>query len=1090
MMDEGNQNQQHYHIDGELDNQGSSSRSHGSDDTSSIISNSSTNSDDNHRHNEFFDHSTEIENNIVSSPETFRYESSSPQQDQLEENVGSSSGKNKGKAKDDRGAFFEEMDESTEEDDDDYASSSRQSLLAGWRDEHNRREDVSAKLRWRAPEFSNSPEGDSPANRFPASVHEPLLHHHDQEDDGDEDEDIDNGFEDHQQDQGLHMIREQQDNEFRNVLPFVPAPPPAPQRPQRPVRGQWDNNINENNNNAVDDEEPFDLGEDIDGVLEAIGMRGSMWMLLQNSVLMSLMISLCLGVAVWIPYVIGRLVILIRPISLFHTPIAILRFVTDHIVDFILDYGMPFTRSKIAWASKLLPENIQMAFKTLNESIIDLFAQPSLDRATTTTESITTGATSTATTIGTSDSPSILSIDLLMWREHLLALQENVEKGASMILERWHRFALGQSGLDRSICILMGYAVLVFLGSWYLSRARRGAQQTQHQQNAVAGNNGINDIIRQQGVFLKVFFFIVLELVIFPTVCGVLIDLATFPLFEDATIASRWEFFRANPYSVTFLHWFIGTGFMFHFAVFITLVRETVRPGVMWFIRDPNDPQFHPVQEMIERPVLTLVRKIGSSALMYCILIVVGIGAVTMTVSRYTAVYPLRWSFDTPLSTLALDLLAVQFLVPPLVSHIKPREFCKKVMLNWWRAVSRHLRLTSFMFNGRYPEEEGTHVRKTFVAWLLRQKAPIDTNDAVYSDVAINNNHNENASVIFKRDGTLARVPKHDSVPVPDHRRMIVPVDPINLEPLDENDKILGHPAAAESGDLENNTTIVYIPPKFRSRVAFFVFLMWVSGSALTCSLTVAPLLLGRHVFEKYLSGTQVHDMYAFIVGAYIMMFLSIFINWIGQKYEELSRNHGDVDIPAVTKYIKNGVQKALKVIYFALAFGFVIPMLLGILADVYIFMPIRYSSSNDALVIHVSEDWSFGVVFMGIFYGAVYILPNNPVQRYIDGVVGGNVWEIDTLKITRSAIGPIVGTAGSAIVVPGLLSVAAVRIFSIDDSALQLALFRCAYPVVFCLGIFVGTLILSTKLFRIWMKAVRDDTYLIGKRLHNLEER
>ena len=307
---------------------------------------------------------------------------------------------------------------------------------------------------------------------------------------------------------------------------------------------------------------------------------------------------------------------------------------------------MPYARSKITWASKLLPENIQMAFKTVEEHIIDLFAQSSLDR-TTTTESIATSTSTAATTTGASDSISILSIDLFTWREHLLSLQENVEKGASIILERWHRFALGQSGLDRSICILMGYAVLVFLGSWYLSRTRHGAQQTQHhRQNAVAGNNGINDIIRQQGVFLKVFFFIVLELVVFPTVCGVLIDLATFPLFEDATIASRWEFFRANPYSVTFLHWFIGTGFMFHFAVFITLVRETVRPGVMWFIRDPNDPQFHPVQEMIERPVLTLVRKIGSSALMYCILIVVGIGAVTMTVSRYTAVYPLRWSFE------------------------------------------------------------------------------------------------------------------------------------------------------------------------------------------------------------------------------------------------------------------------------------------------------------------------------------------------------------------------------------------------------------------------------------------------------------
>ena len=62
-----------------------------------------------------------------------------------------------------------------------------------------------------------------------------------------------------------------------------------------------------NNNN----EAPFDFGEDFDGILEAIGMHGNILMLVQNSILMSLMINLCLCVTVWIPYVIGRSVILV-----------------------------------------------------------------------------------------------------------------------------------------------------------------------------------------------------------------------------------------------------------------------------------------------------------------------------------------------------------------------------------------------------------------------------------------------------------------------------------------------------------------------------------------------------------------------------------------------------------------------------------------------------------------------------------------------------------------------------------------------------------------------------------------------------------
>jgi hypothetical protein len=64
------------------------------------------------------------------------------------------------------------------------------------------------------------------------------------------------------------------------------------------------------------EEEPLEVGDDINGVLEAIGMRGNPWMLVQNSVLMSLMISLCLAIAVWIPYVVGRLVILVGGLGL------------------------------------------------------------------------------------------------------------------------------------------------------------------------------------------------------------------------------------------------------------------------------------------------------------------------------------------------------------------------------------------------------------------------------------------------------------------------------------------------------------------------------------------------------------------------------------------------------------------------------------------------------------------------------------------------------------------------------------------------------------------------------------------------------
>jgi len=48
----------------------------------------------------------------------------------------------------------------------------------------------------------------------------------------------------------------------------------------------------------------------------------------------------------------------------------------------------------------------------------------------------------------------------------------------------------------------------------------------------------------------------------------------------------------------------------------------------MWFIRDPNDPQFHPIKEILERPVWTQLKKIGTSGIMYSAMIVFGVGSV------------------------------------------------------------------------------------------------------------------------------------------------------------------------------------------------------------------------------------------------------------------------------------------------------------------------------------------------------------------------------------------------------------------------------------------------------------------------------
>ena len=41
--------------------------------------------------------------------------------------------------------------------------------------------------------------------------------------------------------------------------------------------------------------------------------------------------------------------------------------------------------------------------------------------------------------------------------------------------------------------------------------------------------------------------------------------------------------------------------YMFYFASFVGLLRTLLRPGVLWFLRNPSDPTFNPINEMVCR---------------------------------------------------------------------------------------------------------------------------------------------------------------------------------------------------------------------------------------------------------------------------------------------------------------------------------------------------------------------------------------------------------------------------------------------------------------------------------------------------------
>ncbi|KAI8582153.1 hypothetical protein K450DRAFT_229270 [Umbelopsis ramanniana AG] len=778
---------------------------------------------------------------------------------------------------------------------------------------------------------------------------------------------------------------------------------------------------NQQQRNNEEDFEFENAVDDLDGVLEAIGLRGNIMPLGQHAALMVLLIAGCLGSAVWTPYIVGKAFILMFPTVFVTAPIHTLRLIIDPLVDLVLDGILPLAtkaaepyayRIRDAFQASPAASNILDGFNHLVSSVKNSNAGYQVWSI--------TGDNSFGKEVAHTLTQN-QTMDGTWWQ---MMVDTDYVQLLSTMRTHWYRFALGDHSSDRMVCILVGYGVLVTIGSWYLARSRNAYGRTV--------GRALQQAIRQQGAILKVTFFIGIELMLFPLVCGILLDLSTLPLFPESTVISRINYWRANPGIWTFLHWLLGTIFMFHFAVFVTLCRDVVRPGVMWFIRNPNDPQFHPIKEILERPVMFQLRKIGISALLYGGLIVFGIGSVVFSISHFGgSILPLRLSMQHSTFSYPVDLIATHVVIPTTMSRLKVKARFKVLLQNWWKAVSRQLRLSSFMFNGRYAEQEGRHVRKTWKAFLLRRRAPIP--DLTHGDLSIDG-ISADGEVEFVKDGQLIRAPKHDGVPVIRGRRMLVPIDPETYEPIDEVERQMGHPASTALGGEELNTTVVYIPPRFRARIFFFLYLMWLSGAILACCTTIVPLIMGRYLFTFYVAKDHsVHDLYSFLLGLHVLLALAFAADYVVRNIVALQADRWNMSWFRAFEKLKHACMRVANTTYILLAFGLVMPMLVGLFVELYFILPTRKSSRQD-IATNLLQDWSVGVVYMNLTYGFLSWLPENYWRRVLRNLFANGILEVEARQATNLFLAPVIIGGLAAIIIPALVAWAVIQVLGEFD--------------------------------------------------------
>ncbi|TPX10407.1 uncharacterized protein E0L32_008626 [Thyridium curvatum] len=917
------------------------------------------------------------------------------------------------------------------------------------------------------------------------------------------------------------------------------------------------------------DPDAIDDAEDLEGVMELLGMRGPIGGLFQNAIFCAFLVSITIFLGVFLPYNVGKIGLwaVANPMRPVRMMISLTKFIQDIALVFAgalstgLFYILHLCGQILGWAhaSKSLAGTAQGSWAmsrsaALRISRVAFASQPVISAgeirnfsalshdALLTVKSFVSTAIASAGSIfqfiasGEYGNKALHIISIvpfipgLFWSTaiHTLAVLSNPgswfeENNMSPPVVLSPELAYWEP-MDRFWAIFAGYIVLCLVATLYVRRGRPFSST----QTGQEWEGSVMEGIHQASGVLKVLLIIGIEMLVFPLYCGLLLDMALLPLFEDTSPRSRLFFTFKFPLTSIFVHWFVGTGYMFHFALFVSMCRKIMRKGVLYFIRDPDDPEFHPVRDVLERNVTTQLRKILFSAFVYGALVIICLGGVVWGLAMAVPnVLPIHYSSNEPVLEFPIDLLFYNFLMPLAVKFFKPSNALRTMYTWWFRKCAHTLRISWFLFGERRIDEEGRLVlpsdspyqampywRRLFLAYDGNGQVVPTTWAHVFdgahakptslsTDEILKLNADKHKLVDTGQlipEGRFVRTPASDQVKIPKGRRVFLDVTENNIRPGGLNERSYSDIYATDQYQF------VYIPPRFQLRVSLFIILLWIFAAVTGVSFTIIPLVFGRRMFKMLIPAhIRTNDIYAFSIGIYILGSAAYLIfhlrslsikarSYIRDAISALGNRQG---VRKAMSFIKQG-SKMLYCYSFLLV---VLPLLLSSVMELYILAPLNTYMYSAMLTegaqgqrhdVRVMQTWTIGVLYTKL--GSKIIMSwygDTRLASAVRAVLRRGWLDPDAAILTRAFILPTLILGFLALTAP-LISARFAISWGILDSipgpagAAKVMVYRLSFPAMASCFVVLWTLWYMVAILRSWRVRIRDEAYLIGERLHN----
>lgn len=747
-------------------------------------------------------------------------------------------------------------------------------------------------------------------------------------------------------------------------------------------------------------EQMFDGADDVDGAEdvpfdELVGMQGPVFHLLENAITVLASNAIFLGLVAFLPFTLGRIVLSLVSRLIF----------------------MGSSGSNLA-SSGVFNMNYNITAGNVSTGLVN-------DPAYLPEDSIT----------GNSSFVGVL-VDSSIEGLSTLKMVENPMEAISLKFSDATTVAAGYSVILVAVSFHLGLRALVkyskgeslAVGRFQGVASVAEAAPTMARQ-VIAG-------LKYMMTMFKVAFLLLVELGVFPLLCGWWLDICTLSMF-GGTMANRLAFFWASPLTSSLLHWLVGIVYMLHISIFVSLLREVLRPGVLYFLRDPADPNYNPFHDLVEDPIHKHARRVLLSVVVYGSLIVMLIFLpVKLALSIAPSSFPLDIRISDPFTEIPADMLLFHICIPFAIEHFRPKATIKTVLSYWFSAIGWALGLSEFLLPGA---EEANDQGRGARAQEPPRGGAQDFNQVQAPAVVDNVNGSLNAS-------------------------------------------------AVESDADDQNDSEEYM---FAFRIVLLLIGAWVTLLFFNSTMMLLPVSLGRAIFSSISRlpityGVKCNDLYAFNIGCYVIWAT---VAVIGYAVDYLKTHNAKILVMQVLKWTAIVTKSSMLLSLWIV----VIPVLIGLLFELLVVIPLRVPV-DESPVFLLYQDWALGLVFLKIWtrlvmLGQVAPLVDESWRTKFERVKADGFTRLRGLWVMKEIVAPILVKLLTALSVPYVFSrglFPALGYSLIVNSAV----YRFAWSGCLMLGL----LWYGVKCLQQWLSelhnSIRDDRYLIGKRLHNYGER